>query len=70
MPEECSITHLFLGKYPFIYLLKIICYLFLVVLGLCCCPWAFSSCDEQGLLFIAVSRLLTLVASFAAKHRL
>ena len=29
----------------FIYL---IC--FLAVLGLCCCTWAFSSCDEQGLL--------------------
>ena len=70
MPEERSITHLFLGKYPFISFLKITCYLFLVVLGLCCCSWAFSSCDEQGLLFVAVSRLLTLVASFAEKNRL
>ena len=26
---------------------------FLVVLGLCC-VWAFSSCNEQGLLFLAV----------------
>ena len=29
------------------------------VLGLCCCAWAFSSCSEQGLLFLAVLRLLT-----------
>ena len=27
-------------------------------MGLCCCPWAFSSCHEQGLLFIAVHQLL------------
>ena len=25
-------------------------FFFLVVLGLCRCVWAFSSCDEQGLL--------------------
>ena len=33
-------------------------YLFLAALGLHCCTWAFSSCGEQGLLFIAVRGLL------------
>ena len=28
--------------------------LFLVALGLCCSPWAFFSCGEQGLLFVAL----------------
>ena len=32
-------------------------------LGLCCCMWAFSGCSEQGLLFVAVCRLLVAVAS-------
>ena len=35
----------------------------LAVLGLCCCAWAFSSCGERGLLFIAVHRLFIVVAS-------
>ena len=35
----------------------------MTVLGLCCCARAFSSCSEQGLLFIAVHGLLTVVAS-------
>ena len=33
--------------------------LFLAVLGLRCFAWAFSSCGERGLLFIAVHGLLT-----------
>ena len=44
--------------------------LFLAALGLCCCTRAFSSCGEQGLLFIAVHRLLTAVASLVAEHKL
>ena len=36
---------------------------FLAVLGLCCFEQAFSSCGEQGLLYIAVHRLLIVVAS-------
>ena len=35
-----------------------------------CCAQAFSSCGEQGLLFIAVHVLLIAVASFVAEHRL
>ena len=42
----------------------------LAVLGLHCCMRAFSSCGEQGLLFIAVRGLLVVVASLVAEHGL
>ena len=42
--------------------------LFLAALGLRCCAWAFSSCSEQGLLFVAVRRLLIAVAFLVAEH--
>ena len=45
-------------------------YLFLAVLGLHCCTWAFSSCNKQGLLFTAVRRLLTVMASVVEKRGL
>ena len=48
----------------------LIYFLFLAALGLCCCAQAFSSCDERGLLFVAVRRLLTLVASFVVERGL
>ena len=35
-----------------------------------CCVRAFSSCGEQGLLFVVMHRLLTVVASLVAEHRL
>ena len=54
----------FLNK--FIYFI----YLFLAALGLRCLVWAFSSCRERGLLFVAVRGLLVLVASLVAEHRL
>ena len=44
--------------------------LFLAVLGLCCCMWAFTSCGEQGLLFVAVRGLLTAVVSLVVEHGL
>ena len=43
---------------------------FLAVLGLDCCTWAFSSCGEWGLLFIAVHGLLIAVASLVVEHGL
>ena len=43
---------------------------FLAVFGLCCCTLVFSSCGEQGLLFIAVRGLLIAVASLVAEHGL
>ena len=58
-------SFLFLNK--FIYLF--VC-LFLAVLGLHCCTQAFASCEEQGLLFVAVHRLLIAVASLVAEHGL
>ena len=42
----------------------------MAALGLRCCVRAFSSCGEQGLLFIAVHGLLIAVASFVAEHGL
>ena len=45
-------------------------YLLWTALGLCCCARAFSSCGEQGLLFIAVRRPLIAVASLVAEHGL
>ena len=45
-------------------------FLILAVLGLCCCMWTFSSCGQQGLFFVAVRRLLIVVVSLTAEHRL
>ena len=45
-------------------------YLFLAAMGLHCCVQAFSSCSEQGLLFVAVCRLLIAAASLVVEHRL
>ena len=45
-------------------------YLFLAALGLHCCAWAFSSCGEWGLLFVAVHGLLIVVASLVVEHGL
>ena len=42
----------------------------MAALGLHCCVQAFSSCSEQGLLFIAVCGLLIVVASLVVEHRL
>ena len=44
-------------------------YLFLAVLGLHFCAWAFSSCGKQGPLFIAVRGPLTIAASPVAEHK-
>ena len=42
----------------------------MVTLVFRCCVCTFSSFGEQGLLFVAVSRLLIVVASCVAEHRL
>ena len=66
-----------LGQVPLIYPLFIFfnkliyfIYLFLAALGLRCCTRAFSSCGEQGLLFVVVRGLLMAVASLAEEHGL
>ena len=60
------------GSCPFLFFfnLFILVYLFLAALGLRCCAWAFSSCGEWGLLFIAVRRLLIAVTSLVVEHEL
>ena len=52
-------------KNKFIYFI----YLFLAVFGFHCCAWAFSSCGERGLLFVAVHGLLIAVASLVSGAR-
>ena len=53
----------------FFFLINLFIYV-LAALGLPCCAWAFSSCGEQGLLFVAVRGLLIAVASLVAGHGL
>ena len=43
---------------------------FVVWWDLRCCMQSFSSCGEQGLLFVAVHGLLIAVASLVAEHGL
>ena len=62
------LTHQFIVK-PVIGFLKLI-YLFLAALGLHCCMQAFSSCGEQGLLFVVVGGLLIAVVSLVVEHGL
>ena len=52
------------------FLQKFYLFIFLAALGLLCCVWAFSSCGERGLLFVAVHRFLIAVASLVAEHGL
>ena len=54
----------------FLFKINLLIYLFLAVLGLRCCARAFSSCGEQGLLFIEVCGLLIVVASLVVEHGL
>ena len=45
-------------------------FIFLAVLGFHCSTWAFSSCSEQGLLFVAAHGLLIAVASHCGARAL
>ena len=67
-PALVSLTQPSVLFFKFIYFI----YLFLAVLGLRCCAWAFSSCGERELLFIVVRVrvLLVTVASIVAEHGL
>ena len=60
----CVLYHLGHHFHLFIYLI----YFFLAALGLRFFVQAFSSCGEQGLLFVAVRGLLIVVASLVAEH--
>ena len=52
----------------FFFVIYLFIYLFLAVLSLLCCVWAFSSCGERGLLFFVVRGLLIAVAPLVAEH--
>ena len=57
------------GGHSFLFFLNFI-YLFMAVLGLCCCMRAFSSCGEWGLLSVVVRGLLIVVATLVVEHGL
>ena len=50
-------------EYIFIYV-----FIYLAMLGICCCRQAFSSCSEWVLLFVGVRGLLIVLASLVAGH--
>ena len=54
----------------FFFLIYLLIYLFMAVLGLRFCARAFSSCGKWGPLFIAVRGPLTIAASLVAEHKL
>ena len=62
MVEELTCMQIFFKKNKFIYF-----WLHLVFTAAC---GLFSSCGERGLLFVAVRRLLIVVASLVAEHGL
>ena len=64
LPETMRDFDLFFFKIFFFLILVFGC------TGSHCCTQAFSSCDKQGPLFIAVHRLLIEVASLVAEHGL
>ena len=72
LPTYCAFKKKNYSKFHYFFKNKFIyfIYLFLAALGLRCCAQAFSSCGEQGLLFIAVRGLLIAMASLVAEHRL
>ena len=68
-PDSKTLTET-LGVFFFFNKFIYFIYLLLAVLGLRCYARAFSSCDEQGLLFVVVRRLLIVASSLVAEHRL
>ena len=52
----CLFVWFILLPLDFFFLINLFIYLFLSALGLHCCAQAFSSCGEQGLLFVAVAQ--------------
>lgn len=70
-PNSCSFQYLSGSKW-FLSVLSchVFIFSFLLALGLCCFTWAFSSCKEWGLLFVVMSRPLTVGASLTGERRL
>ena len=65
-----SIFNKVIGHKTALFFLNLFMYLSLAAFGLRCCTRAFSSCGEQGLLFVAVRGLLIAVASLLVEHGL
>ena len=66
----CSHTRYLIFFLINLFILFILFILFLAALGLRCRVRAFSSCGEQGLLFVAVCGFLIAVASLVVEHGL
>ena len=64
---QCYLSQLRLNSLCFFW---VFVFFFLTAFGLRCCVRAFSSCSEQGLLFVVVRGLLIVVASLVAEHGL
>ena len=64
-----GVEHLFMCLFAICMSFYLFILLFMAVLGLRFCARAFSSCSEQGPLFIAVRGPLTVAASLVAEHR-
>ena len=64
-----SRTHFFFKEILF-FIYKLIYFILFIFGCIGCCAWAFSSCGERGLLFVAVHGLLIAVASLVAEHGL
>ena len=58
------------GNFVIYLFICVFIYLFIILaaLGLRCCAGTFSSCSEQGLLFLAMRGLLIAVASPVVEH--
>ena len=69
-PRRAASAHHFMYSSLFKKKLFYFIYLFLAALGLHCCARAFSSCGEQGLLFIVVCVLLIAVSSLCRAQAL
>ena len=67
---QLTVAKFSLNLISIIFLSFIYAIYFLAVMGLHCCPWAFSSYGEWGLFFVVLHRLLIAVDSSVVEHRL
>ena len=71
MPALCEGSVNTNSLHPFFLKTHYLFILFLAVVGLCCCIWAFPSCGQWlGGNFVVVCGLLLAVASLAVEHML
>ena len=65
-----GLLNLLVPHFSFFFINLFVCLFIYGCVGSFCCPQAFSSCGERGLLFVVVHRLLIAVASLVAEHGL